>query len=74
MNLVENHVTRATAEHPMRRLMTADDTPEGVLLTTTDAHLAREIGDALHDTYGGRVSYSNSFGDAQELLRVYWKR
>jgi len=72
MNLVQRHATRATAEHPMRRLMKAEDTPEGVMFTTTDTHLAREIGGALHDAYGGNVNYS--FADARDLLRVYWHR
>lgn len=72
LNLVQTHVRRATAEHPLRRLMRTDDTPEGVMLTTTDTHLAREIGDALHDAYGGMVNYS--FADSQDMLRVHWCR
>ena len=70
--LVQQHATQATAEHPMWRLMRTDDTPEGVMFTTTDTHLAREIGGALHDEYGGNVNYS--FSNAHELLRVHWNR
>jgi hypothetical protein len=72
LDLVLKHSTRATAEHPMRRLMKADDTPEGVMFTTTDTQLAREIGGALHDAYGGKVCCS--FADTQELVRVHWIR
>ena len=72
MHLVQTHANRAVAGHPLRRLMGAEDTPDGVLFRTTDTHLAREIGGALHEAYGGKVNYS--YADGQELLRVYWKR
>ena len=72
LNLVKTHALRAAGEHCLRRLMDTQDTPEGVLLTTPDTHRARELGSALHDAYGGKVSYS--YADGQEMLRVHWKR
>ena len=72
VHLVETRASHATAEHPLRRLIGAEDTPEGVMFTTTDIHLAREIGDALHAAYGGEVSFHCA--DEQDLLRVHWKR
>lgn len=72
LNMVQNHVKRATAEHPLRRLMRTDDTPEGVMLTTTDTDLAREIGVALEATYGGTANYS--LENEREMLRVHWQR
>ena len=50
--------------------MKTEDTTEGVMFTTTDTHLARDIGGALHDAYGGDVNYT--FADAKEMLRVHW--
>lgn len=35
-------------EHPLERIMGIEDTKEGALVTTTDAHLARRIAEALH--------------------------
>jgi hypothetical protein len=72
MNLVQTRANRAVADHPLRRLMRSSDTPEGVLLATTDTHLARQIGTELRDTYGGTVSFS--YESDQEMLRVYWAR
>ena len=72
LHLVQKHATRATAEHPMRRLMKVEDTPEGVMLTTTDTQLAREIGDALHDAFGGMANCSTT--NSQEMARVHWSR
>jgi hypothetical protein len=72
MYMVQTQSTRATAADPLRRLMRAHDTPGGVMFTTTDTHLAMEIGDALHDAFGGHIRFS--FADGHELLRVHWKR
>jgi hypothetical protein len=72
MHLVQTRANQAAAGHPLRRLMRSSDTPEGVLLTTTDTHLARQIGAELRDTYGGTVNFS--YESDQEMLRVYWAR
>jgi hypothetical protein len=44
----------------------------GVLVTTTDAHLARRMGDALHDAYKGELEYH--YNPEDNLLRVLWSR
>lgn len=72
LHLVQKCATRTTAEHPMRRLMKVQDTPEGVMLTTTDGLLAREIGGALHETFGGKANFSQT--DSHEMVRVHWSR
>jgi len=72
MHLVQTRSNRAAADHPLRRLMSAADTPEGVLLTTTDTHLAREIGTALHESYGGALNFS--YESDHEMVRVHWAR
>lgn len=72
MNLVQTRANRAAAENPLSRLMGSSDTPEGVLLTTTDTDLAQEFGTALRDDYGGAVNFS--YESDHELLRVHWAR
>jgi NMD protein affecting ribosome stability and mRNA decay len=59
-------------EHPLQRIMGVDSAAENLLITTTDPHLARRIGEALRDAYKGelRVRYS----DDERLVRVYWTR
>lgn len=72
MNLIQTRANRAATQHPLSRLMSASDTPEGALLTTTDTHLAHEFGIALHDNFGGAVNFS--YESDHEMLRVYWAR
>jgi NMD protein affecting ribosome stability and mRNA decay len=63
---------RAKAEHPLQRIMSIEDVREGLQVTTTDSHLARGIGEALHDAYKGdlKLRYSRD----ENLLRATWRR
>jgi hypothetical protein len=42
------------------------------VVTTTELHLARRIGDALHHAYHGELT--TQYAPGQYLVRVYWKR
>jgi hypothetical protein len=48
--------------------------PEGrpMEITTTDAHLGRGIGEALHHAYQGDLDYH--YTDKKYLVRVHWRR
>ena len=70
MNLVHNEEKREQSEHPMKRIMAVDEIGADVLVTTTDIHLARSIGDALHRAYKGELEYH--YNPEQNLLRVEW--
>jgi len=59
-------------EHPLQRIMSLEPQADGLLVTTTDTHLARRIGDALYDAYKGELRYRYSKDD--RLLRVTWSR
>jgi len=59
-------------EHPLQRIMAVEPDGEGLLVTTTDAHLARRIGDSLHDAYKGELEYR--YNKEENLLRVSWRR
>jgi len=59
-------------EHPMQRIMAIAKDGEGLLVTTTDPHLARRIGDALHGAYKGELDYH--YNKEDNLLRVSWRR
>jgi hypothetical protein len=52
--------------------MSLEPQADGLLVTTTDTHLARRIGDALYDAYKGELKYRYSKDD--RLLRVTWRR
>lgn len=72
LHLINNVGERAKAEHPIERIMNIEDEPDGVLVTTTDIHLARGIGEALHHAYHGELEFH--YNDEENLLRVRWKR
>ena len=71
-NLVQNEAEKENAEHPLNRIMEVKDTDDGILVTTTDSHLARRIGDALAHAYEGELDYAYTKHD--DTLRVSWKR
>lgn len=60
------------AEHPLQRIMDVEEQDGKIVITTTDVHLARAIGEALHHAYKGELDYQYSRDDY--LLRVNWSR
>lgn len=59
-------------DHPLQRIMNIVPAAGGLLVTTTDAHLARGIGEALRKAYRGRMEFR--YNKADNLLRVTWTR
>lgn len=72
MRLIEHRAERARAEHPMQRIIAVQDQPDGLLVTTTDTHLARGIAEGLHHAHQGDLSLR--YEEGQTLLRARWKR
>jgi len=70
MNLVHNEEKRERAEHPLKRIMAVEEKGNVTLVTTTDMHLARGIGEALHHAYKGELNYH--YNPEENLLRVSW--
>ncbi|MEA5096927.1 MAG: BCAM0308 family protein [Burkholderiaceae bacterium] len=66
---LENH---EKAEHPLKRIMGIEQRDDGLLVTTTDIHLAHGIGEALSHAYKGELE--SNFNEADYLLRVHWRR
>ena len=71
LHLVRNEEQRAKAEHPLKRIMAIEDEDGGLLITTTDIHLARRIGEALKNAYQGDLEYQYNAGEKQ--FRLHWK-
>jgi hypothetical protein len=70
---LQHIVERAKAEHPLQRLMSLEEAPDGrVEATFTDPHLARAVGEALHEAYQGNLDFAYQSGEY--LLRVQWHR
>jgi NMD protein affecting ribosome stability and mRNA decay len=72
LNLVKACEARAKSEHPMQRIIAVKGTPEGVLVTTTDVHLAHGIAEAVHAAFKGELDLK--FSRADNLLRAAWTR
>lgn len=72
MRLVHNKVEAQQAQHPMKRLMGVEDQGEGVVVTFTDRHLPRGVGEAIERAYEGDldIHYTEEAG----IVRVYWQR
>jgi hypothetical protein len=52
--------------------MDIERSDDGITVTTTDIHLARGIGDAVHHAYQGALDFH--YNPEQNLLRVSWAR
>ena len=72
LNLVMARAERARERHPLQRIIGMQDVSRGVLVTTTDGHLARGIGVALRDAFKGELDLS--FSKEENLVRATWKR
>jgi hypothetical protein len=72
VNLVRNCEKREAAEHPMSRIMTISESRDEVLITTTDIHLPRVIGNALERAYKQQAEFS--YAPEQHFVRVKWAR
>ena len=72
IGVIEGKEKREKQEHPLQRIMSIDDVSGGIQVSTTDSHLARGIGEALHDALSGelKIRYSKD----ENLVRVSWKR
>jgi hypothetical protein len=60
------------AAHPLQRIIAIRPEGEALLVTTTDGHLARRIGEALVKSFKGAAEYR--YADEDNLLRVSWRR
>ncbi len=72
LNLVRNLETQEKGEHPLHRIMAIEDGSDGVVITTTDIHLPRRIGQALNDAYEGVLDFH--YDEEGYYIRVAWHR
>ncbi|MGK2942209.1 MAG: BCAM0308 family protein [Immundisolibacter sp.] len=73
LSLIHNHEAREKSEHPLQRIMATEGAEGGgLLITTSDAHLARGLGEALHHAYRGELDYH--YVEDEATLRVHWQR
>lgn len=72
LNLVRNEEAREATAHPLQRIIAVKQENDQTVITTTDVHLARRIGDAVAAAYGGTLQFN--FGAGEYLIRINWQR
>ena len=72
LQLMRHHEAKEKSEHPLQRIMAIADSADGVLVTTTDIHLARDLAQALHKAYRGKLEFH--YNKEDQLLRATWSR
>lgn len=73
LNLAHNVESREKAAHPLKRIMGCEDQKDGsLLLTFTEPHLARAVGEAIQHAYNGELDLQ--YQQEEYLLRVRWRR
>ena len=72
LGLARNVEEREKVDRPLKRIMAIQDQDDGVLVTTTEPNLARNIGDALESAYEGELDYT--YSDEGNILRITWTR
>lgn len=72
LHIARNAEAREKALHPLRRIMSVEDSDGDLLITTTTMDLARTLGDTVHHAYKGELDYH--YTDEANILRVHWRR
>ncbi|MCE7915172.1 MAG: ATPase [Nitrosomonas sp. PRO4] len=72
LSLINNFENKEKSEHPLKRIMAIEEKDQALLITTTDIHLARGIGEAIHHAYQGDLEFH--YNPSENLLRVNWSR
>lgn len=72
IHLMRHVEERERGAHPLKRIMAIEQQSEQLVITVTDPHLARGIGEAIHHAYQGELAYN--YQKEEWFLRVTWHR
>jgi hypothetical protein len=73
LNLAHNTVAYEETQHPLKRVMGSTDEADGaVVLTFTDGHLPRGVGEAIKRAFDGDLDIR--FAKESGITRVTWTR
>ncbi len=70
MGVIRNTEAQEKQEHPLARIMAIEEQPEGLVVSTTDTHLPRRIGEALKHAHQGELGLR--YEQDEEFVRVTW--
>ena len=72
LNLAHNVEKSENSEHPLNRIMDIDQSADRTVITTTDIHLPRRIGQAIFDAWEGDLDFH--YDEEGYFIRVDWRR
>jgi hypothetical protein len=73
VRLARNQETAERPEHPLNRIMNIEETaPDRLVISTTDIHLPRRIGEAIKRAFHGQLKMH--FDEQGYFVRVDWHR
>ncbi len=72
LNLARRAAEREGKSHPLHRIMQIEQEDDGIVITTTDIHLPRLIGQSMQKAYSGELKIT--YGEAAYSVRVDWSR
>lgn len=72
LGLVKNTEQIEKTEHPLSRIMSIETKPEGLVISTTDSHLPRRIGEGLKHAYHGELELH--YDQDEDFVRITWTR
>jgi hypothetical protein len=70
--LVRNNEAIEKQEHPLNRIMRTEESPDSIVITTTDIHLPHRIAEALRHAYKGELEIR--YDKEGYFARVEWRR
>ncbi len=70
MGVIHNTEAAEKKEHPLARIMAIRDQPEGLVISTTDSHLPRRIGEALKHAHHGELDIQ--YDQDEDFVRITW--
>jgi NMD protein affecting ribosome stability and mRNA decay len=71
-NLISNVVRDENSRSPLKRVIDFTSEQGRLMVSLTDDHLARRIGEALYKAYRGELAVKYSGGE--KFVRLYWHR
>lgn len=72
IGLIRHQEELEKREHPMHRVMTVEEEPGSIRVRTTDIHLARRLGEALHRACKGDLVVC--YEEEGYFVRATWHR
>jgi NMD protein affecting ribosome stability and mRNA decay len=72
VGVIRNTEAKEKLEHPLSRIMGIESQSESLVISTTDTHLPRRIGEALKHAYHGELDLQ--YDQEEQFVRVTWTR